>query len=127
MSIQIWNERKAPRNCGVCDAFGSIEEAFEKENVDIVCIAVPDELHYALLKKVSLVPLKSVFTEKPLTKTVTEAEEIVKIFRERDIPVCVNYRRSFVPEFEALRDKIKGEFFGKYLTRTGYYGKGFLA
>jgi len=109
-----------------CKAFGSIENAFEEEKVDIVCIAVPDELHYSLLKKVSVLPLKAVFTEKPLTKTVREAEEIVKIFSEREVPVCVNYRRSFVPEFEALRDKINRNAFGRYLTGTGYYGKGFL-
>jgi predicted dehydrogenase len=109
-----------------CKAFGSIEDVFEKERVDVACIAVPDELHYALLKKVSVLPLKAVFTEKPLTKTVREAEEIVKIFKESKVPVCVNYRRSFVPEFEALRDKIKRNAFGRFLTGTGYYGKGFL-
>jgi predicted dehydrogenase len=109
-----------------CRAFGSIEEAFEKEQVDIVCIAVPDELHYAVLKQLSGLPLKAVFTEKPLTKTVREAEEIVAIYGNRMVPVCVNYKRGFVPEFEELRDKIKKETFGKYLTGTGYYGKGLL-
>jgi predicted dehydrogenase len=109
-----------------CKAFRSIEDALANGKVDIACIAVPDELHYELLKRVSVVPLKAVFAEKPLTKTVEEAEEIVKIYGKRDIPVCVNYRRSFVPEFEKLRDKIKGDAFGRYLTGTGYYGKGFL-
>jgi predicted dehydrogenase len=109
-----------------CKAFGSIEDAFGKEEVDVVCVAVPDELHYAVLKKVAALPLKAVFAEKPLTKSVGEAKEIVAIYSECEIPVCVNYRRCYVPEFESLRDKIKGEAFGKYLTGTGYYGKGFL-
>ncbi|MGO9952140.1 MAG: Gfo/Idh/MocA family protein [Dissulfurispiraceae bacterium] len=109
-----------------CEAFGSIAEAFQKNKVDVVCVAVPDELHYELLKTIVAMPLKAVFTEKPLTKTVGEAKEIVELYTERAIPVCVNYRRCFVPEFESLRDKIRGESFGKYLTGTGYYGKGFL-
>ena len=109
-----------------CKAFGSVEEAVEKEKIDIICIAVPDDLHYTLLKEVSALSLKAVFTEKPLTKTIREAEEIVAIYGNRMVPVCVNYKRSFVPEFESLRDKIKRGTFGKYLTGTGYYGKGLL-
>ena len=109
-----------------CNAFENIEEALEKERVDVACIAVPDGLHYAILKNISNFPLQAVFAEKPLTRTVREAEEIVAIYEERAISVCVNYKRSFVPEFEALRDQIKGDYFGKYLTGTGYYGKGFL-
>ena len=107
-------------------AFVSLEDAFDKEQVDIACIAVPDEMHYALLKRISTFPVKAVFTEKPLTKTVREAEEIVAIYGNRLVPVCVNYKRGFVPEFETLRDEIKRETFGKYLTGSGYYGKGLL-
>ena len=109
-----------------CRAFGSIEEAFRNERIDIACIAVPDEMHYALLKKVSALPVRAVFTEKPLTKTLRDAEEIVAIYGNRMIPVCVNYKRSFVPEFEALRNDIKRGALGNYLTGTGYYGKGLL-
>ncbi|WP_306534108.1 Gfo/Idh/MocA family protein [Geobacter sp.] len=109
-----------------CKAFGSIEEAFQQEAVDVVCVAVPAEMHYPILKAISGYPLKAVFTEKPLTKTVAEAKEIVSIFAENQVPVCVNYRRCFVPEFEALRDKIKAGNFGKYMTGSGCYGKGFL-
>lgn len=115
-AARLWNSR----------AFKSLEEAFENERVDVACIAVPDELHYSILKKIAIFPLRAVFAEKPLTRTVGEAEEIVTIYRDRSIPICVNYRRSFVPEFEALQERIKGGTFGKYLAGTGYYGKGFL-
>jgi predicted dehydrogenase len=109
-----------------CNAYRSIQEAIASDRVDIACVAVPDELHYVILKEISALPLKAVFTEKPLTKTVREAEEVVAIYGNRKIPVCVNYKRGFVPEFEELRDRIKSDAFGKYVTGTGYYGKGLL-
>jgi predicted dehydrogenase len=49
-----------------CKAFGSLQEAVERERVDIACVAVPDELHCSILKEIATLPLKAVFTEKPI-------------------------------------------------------------
>lgn len=107
-------------------AFGNINDAFEKENIDVVVVAVPDDLHYLVLKELSGYPVKVIFAEKPITKSVFEAEEILRTFRGRDIGIAVNYTRRFVPEFEKIRDNIQKGSFGEYLTGTGYYGKGLL-
>jgi predicted dehydrogenase len=115
-AVQIWGGT----------IFDSIDEAFAHQKVDIVCICTSDESHYEYLKKVSSFPVKLVFAEKPITKTLSEAEEIYEIYSKKNIPVCVNYRRSFVPEIEQLKIKFKDGIYGHYLTGTGYYGKGFL-
>src|SRR3972149_7328158 len=60
-------------------AFHSIEEAFDGGPADIVSIAVPDEFHYEILKKLTLYPVKLVFGEKPLVETASQAEEIVRL------------------------------------------------
>ncbi len=111
----IWN----------CAAFRSIEEAFSKK-IDVVCIAVPDEYHYDILKRVLDFQARLIFTEKPLTRTEEEAEEIIKISRDRKIDVMVNYSRRFVPEFEKIKNEIEQGIYGEYLTGTGYYGKGIM-
>ncbi len=108
------------------NAFESINEAFSSEIIDVVSVAVPDEYHYAVLKEISKFPIKVVFAEKPLTKTVNEAKEIVQIYKEKNIDVIVNYSRRFVPEFERIENNIEKGIYGEYLTGTGYYGKGII-
>ena len=101
-------------------AFSSLEDALE--NTDVVCCCVPDEYHYAVLKQISNYSVKLVVTEKPLTKTLQEAEEIQKLYQ--GIPCIVNYSRRFLKEFQELKKEILG--YGKFLKGNGYYGKGIL-
>jgi predicted dehydrogenase len=107
-------------------AFSSIEEAFLDSKIDIVCVTVPDEYHYRVLKQLYEFPVKLIFTEKPLTKTLKQADEIIKLFKEKGVPVTVNYSRRFVPEIDEIREKIRTGEVGEFLTGTCYYGKGIL-
>lgn len=106
--------------------YANIGEVFETEKVDLAVVAVPDEFHYRVLKELSKLPLRAVLTEKPLTKELTEAEELVRVFNERNIPVTVNYFRRFIPEIEKIKDKILSGVYGGFLVGSGYYGKGIV-
>jgi len=106
------------------EAFSTVSEVFDSHTVDVAVVATPDALHYPLLKALAEYPLKLVFAEKPLTRTVDEAEEIIGLYRERGIRLAVNYSRRFIPEFSELTSKIVSGAFGGYITGSGYYGKG---
>ena len=102
------------------ESFSDLETALKE--TDVVCCCVPDEFHYGMLKQIAEYPVKLVVTEKPLTKTLTEAEEIQKLYQ--DIPCIVNYSRRFLKEFGELKERIPG--YGRFLKGNGYYGKGIL-
>ena len=108
------------------EAFDSVTDAFACHSIDVAVAAVPDEAHCQLLLELADRPLKLVFAEKPLAKSRAEAECIVQLYRERCIGLAVNYSRRFVHAFADLREKIAQGEFGRYLTGTGYYGKGTL-
>lgn len=107
-------------------AFSSIEQAFRQEQVDIACVCVPDEHHYPVLKEVCRHAVKLVFTEKPLARTLQEADVILQLYQAKNIPLTVNYTRRFVPEFEEVKRCIVQGIYGKFITGSGYYGKGLL-
>ena len=107
-------------------AFKDIEEAFNATRIDVAVVAVPDEYHYSILKKLSGFPLRVVFTEKPIARTLNEAEDINRKFIEKNIGMVVNYSRRFVPAFEKIKKEISEGAYGAYLTGTGYYGKGII-
>jgi len=107
-------------------AYKDLKEAFEKEKIDIVSLATPDETHYALLKKLSGYPLDGIFAEKPLVGKKKEADEIIRIYNKCKIAVTINYPRRFVPEFIKLAEEIKSNIYGSFSGGYGVYGKGFL-
>ena len=107
-------------------AFNSIADTFSLHAVDVVVIAAPDEFHYRLLLELSAFPVKLVFTEKPLTRSVTEAKEIRDLYQNRGISLALNYTRRYVPAFANLREEIASDLFGRFLSGSGLYGKGTL-
>jgi len=115
-AARLWNTR----------CFKTIEAAFSVENIDVACVAVPDGYHYSVLKTLENFRLLAVLLEKPLAKTIDEAQEILEVSKNKSLGVFVNYSRRFVPEFERVHAEIRAGMYGEYLTGTGYYGKGIL-
>jgi predicted dehydrogenase len=107
-------------------AFDSIERLFEKQEVDVVSVCVPDELHYETLLALAKRPVKFIFLEKPAVRTAAEADVVRSLYAGLSIRVLVNYTRRFVPEIRKTRKAIKSGDYGTFLTGTGYYGKGLL-
>lgn len=106
--------------------FNNLDAALHKHRVDVICLAVPDEYHFSYLQELAHRNIKIIFAEKPLTKTLPEALEIKQLYSSLPISVQLNYSRRFVPEIIALRNNIKDGLYGRYLSGTGYYGKGLL-
>lgn len=103
-------------------AYSSIEEALQE--AEVVSCTVSDAYHYKVLEQIAEFPIKFVFTEKPLTKTIEEAKRITELYQKKQIPIQVNYTRRFVSEFQDIKRKIKQ--YGTFIRGTGYYGKGVL-
>lgn len=104
--------------------FESIEKAFEKNRIDVVSLCVPDEYHYKLLQKLSDFQVKLVFAEKPLAKSLEQAEKIIRLYNKKNIKCLINYSRRFVSEFANLKHSILDGVYGEFICGNGYYGKG---
>ena len=87
---------------------------------DVIVICSPDESHLEnVIQAVGLQP-KLIVLEKPIADNLESAEKIMAI--TKDIPVQVNFTRRFVPEIKALQS----QDYGKFITGTGLYGKGYV-
>lgn len=90
----------------VAESFGT--HAFETAEalinaVDAVDIVTPTVLHFALAQQAARKG-KHIFIEKPLTHTVAEAEELIKITTENNVKVQVGHVERFNPAFLSLGD-----------------------
>ena len=107
-------------------AYADIRTAFADGPVDVVSVATPDETHAAVLKELAAYSPRLIFCEKPLALSWTDAQAIQELYRHLPTEIQVNYLRRFVPEFRAVKQAIDAGSYGRFLTGSGFYVKGFL-
>ena len=73
------------------------------DSIDAVFIsATPETVHYPMAKA-SLEAGKHVFLEKPLALTLTEADELVRLAREKKVKFSIGYSQRFNPKFAYVK------------------------
>ncbi len=82
-------------------AFETLEDLMDA--VEIIDIVTPTVSHFHLAQ-LAAQKGKHIFIEKPLTHTVEEAEELIKITREQGVKVQVGHVERFNPAFLSLGD-----------------------
>lgn len=88
-----------------------VEEVFASE-VDGVVIAAPVRAHYQLARE-ALLHDKHVLVEKPLTASVEEAEELVRLAHERGRVLMVGHTFEYSPAVNELKKLIENGDLGR--------------
>ncbi|MDV7188378.1 Gfo/Idh/MocA family oxidoreductase [Lutibacter sp. TH_r2] len=89
-------------------AFDSIEELIDA--VDVVDIVTPTLSHFDCAKQ-TIEKGKHIFIEKPITKTVDEAETIIALANKYNVKGQVGHVERFNPAFTAVKDSINTPMF----------------
>lgn len=85
-------------------SYSDYEGLFDK--VDAVSIAVPTSLHYAVAKDFLLHGIH-VLVEKPITKTLSEADELIEIAEDKGLIMQVGHIERFNPAVLAIEPYLK--------------------
>ena len=86
-------------------AYAGYEEMFDREELDVVSIAVPTVLH----REVALAALARgihVLVEKPIAATVEEADEIIRRAKTSDLTLMVGHVERFNPAVIELKARL---------------------
>ena len=75
-----WLKKKYPSIQHTCN----LKEIFDDKEIDAVIIATPINTHYNLVKK-ALLSKKHVFVEKPISTTLSKAEELINIAKKNNL------------------------------------------
>lgn len=78
--------------------------------VDVVDIVTPTLSHFDCAKK-AIEKGKHIFIEKPITNTLDEAEELLKLINQHNVKGQVGHVERFNPAFLAVKDKIDNPMF----------------
>lgn len=95
------------------------EGILQRRDVDAVVIATPVETHFELSKK-ALLAGKDVFVEKPMTGSVKEAEELIKIAEKKKRILMVGHTFEYNPAVMKVKELIQNGDLGivYYISST---------
>lgn len=106
---------------GIPRSYGDFQEVVNDPEINCVHICTPNFLHYPM-SKAALLAGKNVVCEKPLATKTEEAEELVKIAREKGVVNALHFNVRYYPlvrQMKTMREKGDlGEIFsimGSYL------------
>jgi predicted dehydrogenase len=84
-------------------------EMIEREPLDAVVIATPDDTHFEPAKT-ALMAGRHVLVEKPLATTVAEADELVRLAAAQKVKVQVTFNHRWLPPYQQAKQTVsKGE------------------
>lgn len=106
---------------GAPGSFPTLEEAFERAEIDAVVIATPTFTHRDLALSAAGAG-KHVFCEKPMALTTQECEEMISAAQEANVVLQIGFMRRFQREFVEARRRVEAGEIGepalvKSLTR----------
>lgn len=101
------------------------KESAREDGIDWVSICTPNFLHYAIAKEFLLHNI-NVVCEKPLCFTVEEAEELVRIAKERDLVFAVTYTYTGYTMVKVAREMIQKGELGKLVSVNVEYAQDWL-
>lgn len=90
------------------------KEMLDKEKPDIVVVATPTETHYEVLINIanSSNKPKAVIAEKPFCNDMKQAESIVELYQNLNIPIAVDYIRRYDRIIGGIKDSIRSGDYG---------------
>src|SRR5262249_4462237 len=83
----------------------------ENRPIDCVHLLVPPDQHYRLAK-IALEAGVHVFIEKPMCTSVSEADELVHLAKQRNLDLGVGHNFLFSGAYQKLRDVVKSGTLG---------------
>lgn len=113
--------------------YGSYQEMIEKEKalpegerMDFLCIATPNHVHFGPAK-MALENGFHVVSDKPLTFTTAEAEELVALVEKTGLIFAVTHAYTGYPLVKEAREMIKNGALGKIRKVVSEYPQGWLS
>ncbi len=90
----------------------SFAEVLQDEEVELVVVNTPNQLHAPMAKQALLVG-KHVIVEKPFSITVEEGKEVMNIAAQQQKTLNVFHNKRFEGEFKTVRQLIQDKVLGK--------------
>lgn len=110
---------------GISQGYSDYNQMLKKEGIEIVSVCTPPETHYSIIKDaVKNKGLKAILCEKPISNTIKDAKEIVRLCKQRNITLQIGHQRRFDPLHQEISRIIRERRLGDIQQVNLYYTVG---
>lgn len=98
---------------GVERLYDDYQQMLATEALDVVSVCVPTRAHAEVMAAIAGSGVRGVFMEKPICRTLREADAMIAATDAAGIKVVVNHVRTFDPYFRRIRSLIESGTIGR--------------
>lgn len=113
------------RQLSIPKAYGDYKKMLADPEIKVIHVCTPNNQHY-IMSKEALLAGKNVVCEKPLAMNSSQAEELIKIAKEKQLVNAVHFNIRFYPLIHQARMMVKNGDLGKILAVNGSYQQDWL-
>jgi len=104
--VDTVNARNTAQRFGAKYCIANYEEILKDENIDLVMITLPHNLHSKVAMEAARAG-KAIFCEKPMALNEEELDELVKTLEETKVPYLVGFNRRFSSFAQKMKELIQ--------------------
>jgi len=94
---------KAHSRWRIPKAYSDFREMLRQERLDVVSICAPPRFHFAAVLAAADARVKAVLCEKPIALNLREADEMIRVCRERGVTLAIGHQRRFAPQHQCAK------------------------
>lgn len=98
------------------------DQLLKNEQLDLIVITTPNHTHYPMAKE-ALLAGKHVVVEKPFTVTTREAEDLIRLAKEKQVVLSINHNRRWDSDFQTVRQIIASKRLGKIVEFQAHFDR----
>ena len=122
VTTNIERKKEIKKKYNNVSIFDSVEDLINNDKIDCIIISVPNMYHYEYAKK-ALLKNKNVVIEKPFTPTVKEADELIKLAKDKNLVLTIYHNRRFDSDFLTIKKLLKSEKLGDLKTYEAHFDR----
>lgn len=112
--VNIESARRLAKRCGIQNAYGSLEEMLQAEQLDVLHIVTPPAEHYECAKA-AIEHGVSVFIEKPVVFTTEQISDLYNRAVTNRVLVCPDFLLLFHPKLQKVLRLVNSGRLGRIL------------
>lgn len=115
---------KYSKKYNVSKSFLNYKKMFKELQLDCISICTLSDSHLDIVKEAARYNVKGIFLEKPISNSLKNAKEIVRICKNNNIKLQIDFQRRFDPFYHTIKNIVSNKEFGRIQHCSIYYGAG---
>ena len=110
---------------GFLKAYGSYEELYNDENIDLVYIATPHSFHYEQMIE-CIKHKKNIICEKAFTISLEQTKEVLDFAKENGVFVTEAMVSAFLPSRKLIKELLDTKIIGELISYKGVFANSLM-